>query len=161
MTRRVRKEREALRPPAVAPNIPTESQIAPYRNALEEAREQFKVSTERQNLLRVQLMATESDVARLRRTITALAAMCSEPSTFDDLGLTDAVKEVMTKEPVLVTTTDVVQKVEEIGFDVKSQKNVQASVHTILQRLCKRELIQRVEDDGRTVRWKGPKYAPT
>ena len=158
MTRRVGKVREATRPPAVAPKIPTESQIATYRNALKEAREQFKMLTERQIFLQVQLMATESEIMGLRRTITALAAICSEPSAFDDLGLTDAVKQVMVEEPELVTTTEVTQKLKEIGFALTSHKNAQASVHNVLQRLCTRELIQRVEDDGRTVRWKGPKY---
>ena len=86
--------------------------------------------------------------------------MCSENSRFDDFGITDAVKQAMASERTLVTTNDVIQKLVEIGFDIKSQKNVQASVHTILQRLAVRELIERVEDDGKAVKWKGPKYDP-
>lgn len=34
--------------------------------------------------------------------------------------------------PLLATTTEVVQKLEEIGFNIKSRKNVQASVHTTM-----------------------------
>ena len=137
-----------------------DDQTATYRKALQEAREQFRASTERRNTLQRELMHTEEEMARLRRTITALSAMCSEHSTFDDFGITGAVKEAMAKERTLVTTNDVIQKLLEIGFDIKSQKNVQASVHTILQRLATRELIERVEDDRKTVRWKGPKYDP-
>jgi septal ring factor EnvC (AmiA/AmiB activator) len=145
---------------AVTPNSESDDQIATYRNALKEAREQFRASTERRSTLQFQLIETEEEIAWLRRAITALSAMCSEHSPFDDLGLTDAVKEVMTKERTLVTTTEVVQKLEEIGFNIKSRKNVQASVHTILQRLVERELIERVEDDGKFVKWRATMRLP-
>jgi hypothetical protein len=136
----------------------TDDQTATYRKALTEAREQFRASTGRRDALQRELTQTEDEIARLRRTITALSAMCSEDSIFDDFGITGAVKEAMAKERTLVTTNDVIQKLLEIGFDIKSQKNVQASVHTVLQRLANRELIERVEDDGKIVKWKGPKY---
>jgi predicted RNase H-like nuclease (RuvC/YqgF family) len=139
---------------AVTPESKSGDQIATYRTALKEAREQFRASTERRSTLQCQLIETEDEIAWLRRTITALSAMCSEPSTFDDLGLTDAVKEVMTNERTLVTTTEVIQKLAEIGFNIKSRKSAQASVHTILQRLVERELIERVEDDGKFVKWR-------
>jgi hypothetical protein len=128
-----------------------------YLKALDEARQQFKVSTERQTVLQSQLVETEHEIGRLRRTITALSAICSEHSTFHDLQITVAVRQVMTEELGLVTTKDVVQRLEEIGFDVRSQKNPQASVHTILQRLATKDLIERV-DYGKTIMWKGPKY---
>jgi len=128
-----------------------------YLKALDEARQQFKAVTERQTLLQSQLVETTNEIGRLRRTITALSAICSENATFDDLRITVAVTEVMTEERALVTTADVVQRLEEIGFDITSQKNVRASVHTILQRLARRQLIERV-DYEKTIRWKGPKY---
>ena len=143
---------------ALTAKIRTDEEAGTYRKALKEARKQFKASTERQSALHFQLRETENEIARLRRTITALSAMCSERAVFDGLGITDAVKTVMVEVETLVTVSDVIRKLEEIGFDIKSQKNVQASVHSILQRLVKRELIRRVENDGQTVQWKGPKY---
>jgi len=136
----------------------TDDQAVTYRKALKEAREQFRASTERRSTLQFQLIETEDEIARLRRTITALSAMCSENPLLDDFGITDAIKEVMAKERRLVSTNDVILRLVDIGFDIKSQKNVQASTHTILQRLAKRELIERVGGQGKAVKWKGPKY---
>jgi hypothetical protein len=138
----------------------TDNQAATYRKALKEAREQFRASTARRSTLQFQLIETEDEIARLRRTIAALSAMCSEHSLLDDVGITDAIKEVMAKERRLVSTNDVILRLVEIGFDIKSQKNVQASTHTVLQRLAKRELIERVEGEGKAVKWKGQKYDP-
>src|SRR4029077_14309173 len=73
----------------------TDDQAATYRKALKEAREQFRASTKRRSTLQFQLIETEDEIARLRRTIAALSAMCSEHSLLDDVGITDAIKEVM------------------------------------------------------------------
>lgn len=103
-----------------------------------------------------------SEVSRLRRTITALAALCSEDPGFDDLGITDAVTEIMESEKTLVTTNDVVEGLSALGFDVSSHENPAASVHAVLTRLSMKGKIERVKKgDSKVVYWKGPKYEPS
>ena len=138
----------------------TQAQTEGYRAVLKQARWEFKVATDRLEKLRGEISATETEIARLRRTITALAGMCSEDPYVDDLGITDAVREVMRDQLTAIGTTDVMDKLVAIGFDLRTQKNAQASVHAVLQRLAKKGEIERVAVEGRSTRWKGPKYDP-
>lgn len=137
----------------------TPSQIATYKAALKEAREAFDRATQRLKELGDEAYILHNDVDRLRRTITALAAMCSEEPFIDDLGITDSCMEVMEAAKGLVTTNDVVKALEERGFDLAAQKNASASVHAILSRLAKREKIEKItEGTSGGVVWKGPNY---
>jgi hypothetical protein len=48
-----------------------------------------------------------------------------------------------------------------MGFDIKAQENVNASVHSVLNRMAKAGTITRVDiktPNGRIARWQGPKY---
>ena len=100
------------------------------------------------------------EVNRLRRTITALAALCSEEPMIDTLGITDSCLEVMDNQRDTVTTADVVRALEARGFDMATQKNANASVHAILSRLARRGKIERITDEKDNVSWRGPNYDP-
>jgi hypothetical protein len=138
----------------------TQAQIATYRAAFKEARESFNRATKRLAEIQFEEWELKEEVSRLRRTITALAAMCSENPFIDDLGITDAVTEVMQTAKSSLTTAAVVQRVEALGYDINSQKNASASVHAILTRLAKKDVIRKETDDEKTVIWKGPNYDP-
>lgn len=138
----------------------THQQIAAYRAALREARAEFDCATKRLHEATTESRLLNEQIERLRRTITALAAMCSEEPALDSMGITDSILEVMQRERGAVTTGDVVKALEERGFDLASQKNAYASVHAILARLARRDYIRRDKDvKGATV-WKGPNYDP-
>jgi hypothetical protein len=99
-------------------------------------------------------------MGRLRRTITALAAMCSESPWMDALGITDSCMEVMEAETDEVTTVEVVKKLEEMGFELSSQKNPAASVHAVLSRLCEKGKLVKVTAPNGSISWQGPNYNP-
>jgi hypothetical protein len=137
----------------------TQAQIATYRAALKEARAAFDANMKRLHEIAFESTELNIEVAKLRRTIIALSAMCSEEPMLDKLGITDSCIEVMKAENSTVTTNDVVDRLERIGFDLASQKNVSASVHAVLRRLARKGIIQKVETEGdSTVRWRGPNY---
>jgi hypothetical protein len=138
----------------------TPPQIATYKAALKEARNAFHVAAERMAELSRESNRLAGEIARLRRTITALAALCSEEPGFDDLGITDVVSELMEREELELTSADVVKELESMGFDLSSQKNANASVHAILSRMATQGKIKKVIGEDRTVSWRGPKYDP-
>ena len=124
----------------------TPSQTATYKAALKEARTAFDRASERLAEISMESHRLTGEIARLRRTITALAALCSEEPGFDDLGITEACSEVMENEQFEVSTAGVVKALEDMGYDLSSQKNASASVHAILSRMANQGKIQRVKD---------------
>jgi hypothetical protein len=129
-----------------------------YRVALKEARASFDQATRRLVELQVETLGLNSQIKRLRRTITALASMCSESPGMDELGITDSCWEVMEAERHQVSTQGVVNKLEGLGFDLSSQRNPAASVHTVLSRLADKGKIKRVAASDGSIAWQGPKY---
>jgi hypothetical protein len=137
----------------------TKDQIATYRAALNEARASFDQATKRLEEIESESFRLSKDISRLRRTITALAAMCSEDPAMDNLGITDSCLEVMQLEQRTVTTAQVAKLLEERGFDLASQRNANASVHAVLSRLAGKEKITKITEEGTdAVRWRGPNY---
>lgn len=132
-----------------------------YKSALKEARSSFDKATTRLREITIESRALNEEIAKLRRTITALAAMCSESPGFDKLGITDACMEVMEIMPSTLTTNEVVDLLEAMGFDLASQKNAAASVHAVLTRLAEKEKITKiVNQETDAVVWRGPQYDP-
>jgi CHASE3 domain sensor protein len=137
------------------------SDVTKYREFLKEARADFDTSMSRLRVVQAEERELSRRISRLRRTITALAAQCSEAPGIDDLGITDSVHEVMESTTYKMSTADVVSALENMGFDLASQKNAAASVHAILTRLAEKEKIQKVSGyDGKNVMWTGPKHDP-
>ncbi len=131
-----------------------------YRAALKEARASFDRASKRVREMALETVRLNGEMARLRRTITALAAMCSEQPWMDALGITDSCVEVMEAETEAVSTQEVVKKLEGMGFDMSSQKNPAASVHAVLSRLADKKKIEKMTGDDGSITWKGPSYAP-
>jgi len=137
----------------------TDSQTETFRAALKEARASFDKATERLTAIRIENYQLNDKVGKLRRTITALAAMCSESPWLDPIGITDACEEVMAIEREDVTTQNVVEKLEAMGFDLSSQKNAAASVHSVLTRLAEKKKIEKItKEESGAVTWRGPNY---
>lgn len=137
----------------------TSSQTSTYKAALKEARTAYEKAFQRLSEISAEGSRLTDEIKRLKRTITALAALCSESPGFDDLGITDACTEVMEVEKGMVSTMDVVNALEAMGFDLASQKNPQASVHAILTRMANKGKIQRVATAGNEiVYWTGPNF---
>ena len=138
----------------------TREQTATYKLALKEARAAFDNTTARLRDINAEQYQLNGEIGKLRRTITALAAMCSEEPGFDHLGITESCEEVMTETVFELTTNEVVEWLEARGVDISSQKNAAASVHAVLARLARNGKIQKREDEDKLVKWRGPNYDP-
>jgi hypothetical protein len=136
----------------------TNDQTATFRAALKEARTSFDRASLRLQEITAETYDLTEKIVKLRRTITALAAMCSESPWLDSLGITESCTEVMESEVSEVSTQDVVRKLEGMGFELKSQKNPAASVHAVLSRLCEKGKITKVTKADGSIAWQGPKY---
>lgn len=139
----------------------TQDQLVTYRTALKEAKSSFDQASKKLRENEDESSRLRRDIAKLRRTITALSAMCSEDPLIDSLGITDACMEVMEEQEITVTTANVVTWLEADGFDLASQKNAAASVHAVLTRLANRGKITKIkieESDSDAVAWRGPNY---
>ena len=137
----------------------TVEQTTTYRVALRAARDGFDTASARLRKIRAEAAELEDEIGRLRRTITALSALCAESPGLDPLGITDSVAFVMEIAPGTMTTNDVVHALDSMGFDLATQKNAAASVHAILARLASAEKITKVAEHGK-VSWRGPKHDP-
>jgi len=138
-----------------------ESEIKTYRSALKEARLAFERTSSRLLDINLEAYKLTDEISRLRKTITALAALCSEAPFSDVMGITEACVEVMTAERGTVSTQSVLKALESIGFDISAQKNAAASVHSVLTRLSEKGKIEKISDEGvGSVTWRGPNYDP-
>ncbi|MCC6990718.1 MAG: hypothetical protein IT181_17050 [Acidobacteria bacterium] len=141
----------------------TTDERALYREALAKARNTFGTASIQLAELAGQQRRLAEEIANLRKTITAISALCSEEPGLDKLGITDAVLEAMNDVAYSYTTGEVVSQLEAMGFDLASQKNAAASVHAVLDRLAKRGKLTRVKhakrnENGAPWEWRGPKY---
>ena len=136
----------------------TPQQTSTYKAALKEARAAFDTATNRLDQITRESASLRSDIFRLRKTITALAALCSESPGFDTFGITEACIEAMEVILHTASTTDVVSNLESMGFDIASQKNAAASVHTVLSRLADKGKIKKIDNGEEVVGWRGPNY---
>ena len=136
-----------------------------YREALAKARESFDRSTSEMEENKKAQARLEFEIANLRKTITALAAMCSEEPGIDKLGITDSVMSVLQETPYSWSTGEIVNALDAMGFDLSSQKNAAASVHAVLSRLAQRGKITRVpagdaaKNATGMLEWRGPQYS--
>ncbi len=136
-----------------------ELQTDTYRAALKAARGSFDRATKALADAEAETVRRKRELSLLRRTITALAAQCSEEPWGDPLGITESCMEVMEEVMTTMTTQEVVSSLERMGFDIASQKNIAASVHTVLSRLADKDKIKKITgDDDKVIGWRGPNY---
>jgi hypothetical protein len=136
----------------------TNQQTDTFRAAFREAREAFHAKSSRLNTIEMEASTLKDEIRQLRRTITALAPLCSGNPRVDKLGITDICTEVMEIIPSVASTSEVVQWIEMYGFDISMQKNAEASVHAVLTRLAKDEKVEKITDETGAVTWKGPGF---
>jgi hypothetical protein len=128
-----------------------------YRNALHAARASFRETSRALRKAEADVERLQNEINQLRRTITALAAQCSEEPDVDPMGITEACAEVMRATIFTLSTSEVVERLADSGFDTASQKNIRASAHAILNRLAIKGEITKVSHDGK-ICWRGPQY---
>jgi hypothetical protein len=133
-----------------------------YREALKQARAAYEEAQVRYIRAESEGKAATLEMARLRRTIVALAVMCGEKVEGDALGLTEAVRAVMDAATNQLTLAEVKQAVEDQGFDMSTQSNPDASVSSVLRRLLSAGEVTHkklVSPNGKTKAvWRGKNF---
>jgi hypothetical protein len=141
-------------------HLVTDDQLSSYRDSLAKARATFKKNSQRVAEISREQLELRNENVKLRRTITALAAMCSDSPYDDSLGITESCLETFANITYPLTTAEAMDALERMGFDLAAQKNAAASVHAVLNRLATKGKITKVVDDSNNVTWRGPKYDP-
>jgi hypothetical protein len=139
-----------------------------YKLALEEAMGELEKILAQRDKVDVQREELELSAADLRQAIYGLAALSGEdaksfqeshpdlfPEFIDpDVGLTDAVREVMKNRRLYITPVGVRDKLIAVQYDLSKYKNVMASLHTVLKRLVDSKELLMDTRGGKTVyRW--------
>jgi hypothetical protein len=118
--------------------------------------------------LEIQQEETERRIARLKQALIGLAPLSEDPgisrpsffgidpATFlteiDAMSITDAVRQILQAATEPLAPTEIKQKLISMGKDISGQKNVMASIHSLLKRLHGSGEIE-TEDNGLTYRW--------
>jgi hypothetical protein len=142
-----------------------------YRLALECAMRDLEGALSDRDRLDAEREEAETRVTNLRHAIFGLATLAGEDSeTFTaqhpdlfpelidpDVGLTDAVREVLKTVKVFITPVKVRDRLTEMHYDLSKYKNVLASLHTVLKRLADNDEVFVDTRGGKTMyRWKVP-----
>lgn len=91
-------------------------------------------------------------VARLQRTVLALASLVERPAVDPAAGLTEGIKGILNLvSPAGLYAPTLRIKLEEAGFDFSKSKNPLAAIHAVLKRLIKAGIVKsRTEPNGKT-----------
>jgi hypothetical protein len=126
-----------------------------------------KIQTELEEL-EIQQEEIERHIARLRQTLVGLAPLC-EPQNdaliagfkqlMDSLSLSDAVRQILQATNGPLAPTEIKQRLIVMGKDLSTQKNVMASIHSLLKRLMESKEIES-KDSGLTYQWKARRRFP-
>ena len=108
-----------------------------YRAAFAQAKADQEQLAERRANLQSQLDETTADLFKVRRALVSLSALAGSEADISDIGLTEACRSVLADAEKPLTTHDVMQGIEALGFDLSTQKNPAASVLAVLIRLTK------------------------
>ena len=99
-------------------------------------------------------------IVQLRRTIVSLSVLCNEPTELEAIGITDSIRSVMGSAQAGLTVREVREALATQGFDLTTQKNADAAITVVLNRLAEAGEIRKgeVTRAGKTVAgYAGPK----
>jgi hypothetical protein len=100
----------------------------------------------------------ENEIAEVKQEIGALAILAGEAKDgrYDflarissELGLVDAIREVLRSIRDYLTPQDVRDGLERMGYNVGEHSNILASIHTTLRRLAQNNEVQEGSKDGK------------
>lgn len=127
-----------------------------YKQALQEARKELNAFLEQRAELDIR-------IARLRQTIGGLSQLCEGDASMtfiiQDMGLTEACREVLRASREELTPAEVIKGLERIGFDISGYSNLLAAVHTTLKRMTigtNPEAIESEKDGKKAYKLKPP-----
>ena len=127
----------------------------PFTPALNQARDRLNEALREQAGLEGRAEALKAEITKLRRVISGLADLCGQPPEPDGVGITAACDAVLANATYLMTTRQVMDRLEQMGFSLDGYRNPAASVGAVLQRLNSAGKIKRISTEDRLY-WKGP-----
>jgi hypothetical protein len=114
-----------------------------------------KIRTELE-CLEIEQENIERQIARLKQALVGLVPLSEPPvdSTIaaevaafvNETTLADAVRQILRAAESPLTPTEIKQKLVNMGKDLSGQKNVMASIHSLLKRLVESEEIESKEN---------------
>jgi hypothetical protein len=142
-----------------------------YQDSLENALEELTLLMDEREKLDERRETLHQRIMKLRSAIRGLALLCDidevealNPSLFpdefsdSDVGLTDAIRRVLeSHEESYLSPVFIRDRLPAVGFDIKTHKNILASVHTVLKRLQRQGQAVPWIREGRTAY----KWVPT
>lgn len=147
-----------------------------YESAFGKAINELTVAMEAREKLETEREAIDRKIVKLREGVIGLGTLCGYnraavianfrelfPNLIDpDVGITDVVRKVLSVEKnYYLTPVQIKEKLAASGYDISNQKNILASLHTILKRLKAQGQVVTGTRDGKTVyKWKPGAPAP-
>lgn len=144
-----------------------------YRRTLEAALKELTELMAERETLDEKREVLHQRIVRLRGAVRGLARLCDiesidddHPSLFPDefsdnadVGLTDAIRTVLSShEEAYLSPVFIRDRLADVGFDIKTHKNILASIHTVLKRLQRKgEAVPFIREGRTTYRWSPPK----
>lgn len=106
-----------------------------YREAYELVKADYESADARVERAERELAEAITNREDVRRALAALATLCGELANDEPLGLTDAIREVFNQSGESLTSAEVRGRLEISRFNLKTQKNPDASIATVIKRL--------------------------
>jgi hypothetical protein len=110
-----------------------------YKSALQKAQADWAELTRQEAGIAVRK-------AQLKRTIKALAALCSELPDISAMSLADAIRLVIASTTEALSVIEIRGKLNEIGYDLSKFKTPLASIHTAVNRMVESEELIHIPD---------------
>jgi DNA-binding PadR family transcriptional regulator len=122
-----------------------------YKSWFQNAKTELqKVQEEKAGLQRAAIHC-DRQIAALIQTMNAIAPLvgeepltlpASEEAEMAAVGMTDSIRAILTEAREPLTASEIRDRLERKGFDVKSYSNPLANIHTILRRLTEAKAVE-------------------
>lgn len=142
--------------------------VTDYRKTLDAALEELSILMAERETLDEKREVLHQRIVKLRGAVRGLARLCDIDDIDEeqrhlfpdewadtDVGLTDAIRQVLSSHgEAYLSPVFIRDRLGDVGFDIKTHKNILASIHTVLKRLQRQGEAVPVNREGRTVyRW--------
>lgn len=121
-----------------------------YRQAFEDAKAEREECLAEEEQLVDRLSTARSRIESLNSTVDSLGVLLGETSTKGEVGLTDAVRELLKADKLWWAPTAVRAHLKKKGFPINEYKQPLSVIHTTLKRLVDQGELKVSELKGKT-----------
>ncbi|HLJ46957.1 MAG TPA: hypothetical protein VKU01_13160 [Bryobacteraceae bacterium] len=108
-----------------------------YRALYETTKAELEKLEAEKNELQVAIGERDKQIGALIQTMNAIAPLIGEtPPETPAGGMTDSIRKLMAEAGHPLTAVEIRDRLEAMGFDMKSYSNPLATIHTVLRRLA-------------------------